>query len=192
MIGSRESGECAVVDPLLDIDTVVSESKNEGFDRITHVIDTHTHADHISGARNVAKMFNLSGVHMHADSSRRFKTISVHDGQTLELGGMELRFISTPGHTYDHVSILVDNSKVLTGDTILIGDVGRIDLGGDPCDNSDRLYDSLHCKLLKLDDSVEVFPTHVGATHYLGNASTSSTIGREKANNPALKLKSKD
>lgn len=192
MLGSKETGECVIVDPLLDIDFIVNEAKKEGYDRITRVIDTHTHADHISGARNLVRMFNLSGIYMHANSGSKFRTISVQDGQTLKLGNVELRFIYTPGHTYDHVCILVDNSKVLTGDTLLIGDVGRIDLGGDPRSNSNILYDSLRDKLLKLDDRVEVFPTHVGAAHHLANTNTWSTIGREKVTNSALKLRSKD
>jgi glyoxylase-like metal-dependent hydrolase (beta-lactamase superfamily II) len=97
---SRETGECVIVDPLLDIDFIVNEAKKEGHDRITRVIDTHTHADHISGARNLVRMFNLSGIYMHANSGR-----SVQHGQTLKLGNVELRFIYTPGNTYDHVCI---------------------------------------------------------------------------------------
>jgi len=192
IIGSKETGECAIVDPLLDVDLIVNETMKEGFTEITRVIDTHTHADHISGARNLAKMFNLPGVYMHTNSDSKFKTMPVQDGETLELGDVKLRFICTPGHTYDHMCILLGDSKVLTGDTLLIGDVGRIDLGGDPRENSDRLYDSLHGKLLRLEDNVELFPTHVGAAQHLANTNASSTIGKEKANNPALKPKSKD
>ena len=75
LIGSTETGECIVVDPLLDIETILSETRKQGFLRVTHVIDTHTHADHISGARNIVKMSNLSGVYMHAKAGSRFKTI---------------------------------------------------------------------------------------------------------------------
>lgn len=192
LIGCRETHSCVIVDPLLDIDTILMETRNEGFHSITHVIDTHTHADHISGARNITKMFSLPGVYMHANSGSRFKTIPVQDGENLRLGSMDLEFIHTPGHTRDHMSILLDKCKVLTGDTLLIGDVGRIDLGGDLRENSNRLYDSLHDELLKLDDSVEVFPVHVGAVQHLGNARTSSTIGEERRSNPALSFKSKD
>ncbi len=192
MIGCRVSGQCIIVDPLLDVDTVVDGLEREGFGRITHVVDTHTHADHISGARNIARLFNLPGVYMHANSSNKYKTMPVQDGQSLRVGEIELRFLYTPGHTNDHMCIVVNNSRVLTGDTLLIGDVGRIDLGGDLRYNSDRLYECLHDKLLRLGDSVEVFPTHVGAAHYLGNANTSSTIGKEKTNNIALRSRSKD
>jgi len=192
MIGSKETGECIIVDPLLDIDFVVDEAKIESSCKIIGVIDTHTHADHISGARNLAKRFKLPGVYMYANSGSKFKTIPVTDGQILRLGKIELRFIHTPGHTNDHMCILVDNSKLLTGDTMLIGDVGRIDLGQDPRENSDRLYESLHNKLLRLYDSVEIFPLHIGASHHLGETNTSSTIGKERTNSPALKPKNKD
>jgi glyoxylase-like metal-dependent hydrolase (beta-lactamase superfamily II) len=192
MIGSKETGECFIVDPLLDIEFIMNETKTKSSQKIVGVIDTHTHADHISGARNLVKMFNLQGVYMHNNSGSKFKTIPVQDGQTLRLGNVELQFIYTPGHTNDHMCVLADNSKVLTGDTMLIGDVGRIDMGGDPRENSDRLYDSLHKKLLKLDDSVEIFPLHIGEAQHLKDTNTSSTIGKERVNNPALKPKNKD
>jgi hydroxyacylglutathione hydrolase len=96
IIGSVETDQCVIVDPLLDIEMVLSETRALGLDRITHVIDTHTHADHISGARNIAKISNLTGVHMHANSGSRFKTIPVHDGDFMRLGNTELQFIHTP------------------------------------------------------------------------------------------------
>jgi hydroxyacylglutathione hydrolase len=193
LVGSPDTEECAIVDPLLDIEYVIAEAKKEGFDRITNVIDTHTHADHVSGARNLANRFGLPGVHMHANAGSKFQILPIQDGQTIRLGKTTmLQFIHTPGHTYDHICILVDNSKILTGDTMLIGDVGRIDLGGDPRDKSDKLYDSLHGKLLKLADAIEVYPTHVGTAHHLASTSTSSTIAKERENNGALKLKTKD
>jgi glyoxylase-like metal-dependent hydrolase (beta-lactamase superfamily II) len=181
-----------IVDPLLDIETVLSEARTLGFQRVTHVIDTHTHADHISGARNITKTFGLAGVYMHANSDSVFKTIPVQDGDVLTLGGSKLQFIHTPGHTHDHVCILVNDSKLLTGDTLLIGDVGRIDLGGDLRTNSDVLYESLHNKLLKLDDDVGIFPTHIGAGQGIESTSKSSMLGREKAGNPALTARNKD
>lgn len=192
MLASTETDQCVIVDPLLDIETVLSETRTVGFDRITHVIDTHTHADHISGARNITKTSGLVGVYMHVNSGSSFKTIPVQDGDVMRLGSTRLQFIHTPGHTNDHVCILVNDSKLLTGDTLLIGDVGVIDLGGDQRKNSDMLYESLHNKLLKLDDNVEVFPTHIGAAHHIGSTSRSSTLGGEKAGNPALRLRNKD
>lgn len=192
LVGSSETGECAIVDPLLDTDFVMDEARSVGFDRISHVIDTHTHADHISGARNFARLFDLPGVYMHANSNSRFRTVPIDHGQVLKMGSTTLLFMHTPGHTYDHVCILIDNIRVLTGDTMLIGDVGRIDLGGDPRDKSDKLFDSLHGRLFRLPDDVEVFPTHVGAAHHLGSTSTFSSIAREKASNPAFMAKTKD
>jgi hydroxyacylglutathione hydrolase len=191
LIGSTTTNECAIVDPLLDTDYVVEEAKKAGL-KITYVIDTHTHADHISGARILAKQFNLSGVHMSEKSQCKFHTIAVKDGHVIKLGDVELTFLYTPGHTYDHMCILVNKEKVLTGDTLFIGDVGRIDLGDDARDKSDKLFDSLHGSLMNLDDDVQVYPTHVGAAHHLNSAKTSSTIGAERKNNGALKAQDKD
>jgi hydroxyacylglutathione hydrolase len=191
LIGSTQTRECAIVDPLLDTDYVAGEAAKAGL-KIACVIDTHTHADHVSGARSLAKQSGLAGVHMHEKSASKFKTMPVRDGQVMAIGDVELKFFHTPGHTYDHMCILVNGSKLLTGDTLFIGDVGRIDLGGDARDKSDKLFDSLHGKLLNLADSVEVYPTHVGSAHHLGNARTSSTIGEERAGNGALKTKTKD
>lgn len=192
LIGSSKTGECVIVDPLLDTDYIIQQVKDLRFNKVTHVIDTHTHTDHVSGSRNLVKQFNLNGVILHSNSKCNFKTIPVEDGQTLTIGDIKLQFLYTPGHTYDHICILIDGTKVLTGDTMLIGDVGRIDLGGDPKDKAEKLYDSLHGKLLKLDDPVEVYPTHVGAAHHLGNSSTFSTIEKERSENMALKAKSKE
>ncbi|WP_158435001.1 MBL fold metallo-hydrolase [Nitrososphaera viennensis] len=192
LIGSTMTKECAIVDPLLDTDYVAEEAKKAGL-KIVYVIDTHTHADHVSGARNIARQFGLPGVHMSEKSQSRFKTIPLKDGQAIKLGeDVELKFVYTPGHTYDHMCILVNNGKILTGDTLFVGDVGRVDLGGDARDKSDKLFDSLHGKLMKLADGVEVYPAHVGAAHHLGNARTSSTIGTERENNGALKAADKD
>jgi len=192
LIGSAGTGQCAIVDPLLDTDFIIEEAKKAGFAKITHVIDTHTHADHVSGTRNLAKQFGLQGVHMSDRAAAKFCTVPVTDGQVLKLGEVELKFLYTPGHTYDHMCILVDGTKLLTGDALFIGDVGRIDLGGDARDKSDKLFDSLHGRVMALPDAVEVYPTHVGAAHHLGNARASSTIGDERANNGALKPKDKD
>lgn len=192
VIGSTETGQCVIVDPLLDIETVLSETRALGFDRITHVIDTHTHSDHISGARSIAKISGLAGVYMHANSGSRFKIVPVQGGDVLKLGTTKLQFIHTPGHTHDHMCILVNDSKLLTGDTLLVGDVGRIDLGGDQRSNSDALYESLHKKLLRMGDDVEVFPVHTGADQHIGSNSKSSTVGKEKTDNPALRLGNKD
>jgi glyoxylase-like metal-dependent hydrolase (beta-lactamase superfamily II) len=191
LVDSTKTKQCAIVDPLLDTDFVVEEAKKAGL-KITHVIDTHTHADHVSGARNLARQFGLPGVHMSDKAQAKFKTIPVKDDQTIKIGDVELRFLYTPGHTYDHMCILVNNEKLLTGDTLFIGDVGRIDLGGDSRDKSNKLFGSLHGKLMKLADGIEVYPTHVGAMHHLGTAKTSSSIGSERTNNGALKAADKD
>jgi glyoxylase-like metal-dependent hydrolase (beta-lactamase superfamily II) len=104
------------------------------------------------------------------------------------LAGSKVRVIHTPGHAPEHVSLLVDGRAVLSGDTLLIGDVGRVDLGrGD----ASKLYDSLFSKLLALEDNVQVMPGHVGKAHFV-SAGTSTTIGLERQTNPALQAKTKD
>lgn len=192
LVGSQKTRECVIVDPLLDVDFIIEKTRNAGFDKITGIIDTHTHADHISGARRLVKKFDLEGVMMHIDSKCNFQTIPIRDGQVISVGDVTLQFIHTPGHTLDHVCILVDGTKVLTGDTLLIGDVGRIDLGGNLREKAEKLYDSLYKKLLKLEDSTQVYPTHVGSAHHLNNSASFSSIGNEKSNNPALKIENVD
>ena len=104
------------------------------------------------------------------------------------MAGLKVQLLHTPGHAPEHVSLLIEDKTLLTGDTLLVKDVGRIDLGrGDP----DQLYDSLFNKLLKLEDHVEVMPGHVGKAHFVSGDS-SSTIGLERRTNPALKAQTRE
>jgi glyoxylase-like metal-dependent hydrolase (beta-lactamase superfamily II) len=201
LIGS--DGEAAVVDPQRDVDQYIAEAEAQGF-KIKHVIETHLHADFVSGHRELAARTGADII-FGAKSGAEFPHRAVSDGEEIKLGQVTLRFLTTPGHTPESISILViDNDlsplpqKVLTGDALFIGDVGRPDLAGGRGYTAEQmaasLYESLHSKLLKLDDAVEVYPAH-GAGSMCGrniSKETSSTIGEQRRFNYALKPMSKD
>ena len=201
LIGSE--GAAAVVDPQRDVDLYIMEAASEGLE-IKYVIETHLHADFVSGHRELAARTGALII-FGEKAGATFPHRAVHDSDEINLGRVILRFLETPGHTPESISVLVINTevsdkpqKVLTGDTLFIGDVGRPDLAGTRGYTSEQmaamLYDSLHEKLLKLDDTVEVYPAH-GAGSMCGrniSKETSSTIGQQRAFNYALKPMSKD
>src|SRR5437867_1869743 len=195
MIGS--DGEAAVVDPRRDVDSYIEEARAEGLE-IRHVIETHLHADFVSGHRELAHRTGAK-IYFGANAGAKFEHVPVREGDEIHLGdSVVLRFLETPGHTPESVSVLVVDraagevpKAVLTGDTLFIGDVGRPDLLGSKMSAQDlagMLYDSLHGKLLALPDSVEVYPAH-GAGSLCGrniSSETSSTIGQQRQFNYAL------
>lgn len=201
LVGS--DGEAAVVDPQRDVDQYVEEAEAHGL-KIKYVVETHLHADFVSGHRELAARTGAEIV-FGEKAQARFPHKAVRDGDELSVGRVVLRIIETPGHTPESISVLVidtevseEPQKVLTGDTLFVGDVGRPDLAGargyTPADMAALMYDSLHGKLLKLDDSVEVWPAH-GAGSMCGrniSKETSSTIGSQRRFNYALAPMSKD
>jgi hydroxyacylglutathione hydrolase len=201
LIGSE--GEAAVVDPQRDIDQYLEEAERQGL-AIRYVLETHLHADFVSGHQELAARTGAKIV-FGQRAGAAFEHVAAKDGDELHIGKVVLRILETPGHTPESVSILViDTSvseapqKVLTGDTLFIGDVGRPDLVGSkgytPQQMAAMLYDSLHGKLLALDDTVEVYPAH-GAGSLCGRSlstETSSTIGQQRQFNYALKPMSRD
>ena len=196
MIGS--DGEAAVVDPRRDVDEYLEEAKAQGL-AIKYVVETHLHADFVSGHRELAERTGATIV-IGARAGAAFPHLGVRDGDEIRIGKVTLRFLETPGHTPESVSVLVVDSEagsepklVLTGDTLFIGDVGRPDLAGaaghTPEQMASMLYDSLHDKLLRLPDAVGVFPAH-GAGSLCGrniSQETSSTIGEQRLTNYALR-----
>ena len=202
MIGSE--GEAAVVDPRRDVDSYIEEARAQGLE-IRHIIETHLHADFVSGHQELAHRTGAK-IYFGAKADAKFDYVPVREGDEIRMGQVVLRFLETPGHTPESVSIVVVDravsevpKAVLTGDTLFIGDVGRPDLtGSDPRSGSGAptaqdlagmLYDSLHRKLLTLPDSVEVYPAH-GAGSLCGrniSSETSSTIGQQRQFNYALK-----
>lgn len=201
LIGSE--GEAAVVDPQRDVDQYIAEAEANRM-KIKYVIETHLHADFVSGHRELA---NRTGAEIvfSEKAGAAFPHHAVRDGDAIKIGKVRLGILETPGHTPESISLLVtdpevsaDPQKVLTGDTLFIGDVGRPDLAGGkgftPAMMAGMMYDSLHEKLLRLPDSVEVYPAH-GAGSMCGknmSKETSSTIGEQRKFNYALKPMTKD
>ena len=195
MIGS--DGEAAVVDPRRDVDEYIEEARAQGL-TIRHVIETHLHADFVSGHRELAERTGAK-IYFGARAGAAFEHVAVKEGDEIRMGKVRLRFLETPGHTPESVSVLVydfekseEPQAVLTGDTLFIGDVGRPDLLGARMSAEElagQLYDSLHDKLLKLPDAVAVYPAH-GAGSLCGrniSSETSSTIGQQRQFNYALR-----
>jgi glyoxylase-like metal-dependent hydrolase (beta-lactamase superfamily II)/rhodanese-related sulfurtransferase len=200
MIGS--DGEAAVVDPRRDVDVYIEAARAAGL-TIRHVIETHLHADFISGHRELAARTGAK-IYFGARAGAAFEHVAVREGDEIRMGRVVLRFLETPGHTPESVSIVVTDEEngdvpqaVLTGDTLFIGDVGRPDLLGAQMSAEElagMLYDSLHGKLLKLPDTVAVYPAH-GAGSLCGrniSSETSSTIGQQRKFNYALKPMSRE
>jgi hydroxyacylglutathione hydrolase len=199
LIGS--DGIAAVVDPQRDVDQYMSLADRLGL-RIAHIIETHLHADFVSGHRELA---GRSGgqIYLGEGSGASFPHRSVRDGDEIAFGACRLRFLQTPGHTVESVCILVTDLErgsepwaVLTGDTLFIGDVGRPDLSDSyaPQQLAGMLYDSLHSKLLTLPGDVLVYPAH-GAGSMCGrniSPDRNSTIGRERQFNYALQPMSRE
>ena len=192
LVGSPREGCCAIVDPQWNVEPYLQAATGKGL-RITHVVETHLHADHISGGRRLAERTGAE-IGIHADAHALYPHRDLRDGDTICLGEVELRVLHTPGHRPDNVSLLVadldrapDPCAVLTGDTLFVGGVGRPDLGGEARGFAAALYDSLFGKLLALPDFVEVYPAHVGGSSCGAGLSgaTSSTIGFERRYNYA-------
>ena len=175
LIGCGETCAAALIDPeISQVDHYVALAARDGL-RVRYVIDTHTHADHFSATREIARQLNVPVI-MHRLSPAPFVDMRLGDGELIVLGKMRLQAIHTPGHTRDSMCLIVED-RVFTGDTLLIGGTGRTDLpSGDP----EALYDSLFGKLLALDPALLVYPAH----DYKGRSH--STIGAEIESNPRL------
>jgi len=198
LIGS--DGEAAVVDPQRDVDEYIAEAAANDL-KIKYVIETHLHADFVSGHHEIAARTGAQII-FGAKAGVAFEHRAVREGDEIRMGDIVLRFIETPGHTPEGICILITSpgepQKLLTGDTLFIGDVGRPDLAGGkgytPQMMAEMMYDSLHGKLLKLPDDTEVYPAH-GAGSMCGrnmSKETSSTIGEQRKFNYALKPMSKE
>ncbi|MGU3650866.1 rhodanese-like domain-containing protein [Mycolicibacterium sp. A43C] len=202
LIGDRTTGRAVVVDPQRDVSAYLEDANRHGL-TIEMVIETHFHADFLSGHLELAE---ATGAHIVYSSvaETEFGSVGMADGERLALGEVVLEFRHTPGHTPESMSIVVfenaDQTEpfgVLTGDTLFIGDVGRPDLlasiGHTRDELADALYDSLHDKIMTLPDQTRVFPAHGAGSACGKNLSTelSSTIGEQKATNYALRAPDK-
>lgn len=193
LVGCPTLGLCAAVDPQGDPLRYIEAAEDNAM-VISHVIDTHVHADHLSAARALAEAAGAT-LYLGAHAEIAFEFSPLSDGEVLEIGNRRARVIHTPGHTLEHVCLLFDDWFVLTGDTLFVGDVGRVDLALTQIDESDlrmrakELHHSLQV-LVALRDDVELYPGHyAGSTCGRGmDGKTISTIGHERRHNHALSL----
>ena len=197
LFGCGGHAVCAVVDPFDDVDLYVRTAA-ETHMNIRYVIDTHVHADHVSGARTLADRAGAEYVR-HASSATHAIT-GVNDGEQLALGNVIVRILHTPGHTPEHICLLVtDRTRgdepwlVLTGHTLMVGDMGRTELVSDAADGAAALYDSA-AKLRALADHVEVWPGAFSGSVCGRSLSgkPSSTIGFERRFNRAFRTEDRD
>ncbi len=193
LLGCPTRRACAVVDPQGDPQVYVSQVQQNGM-VVESIIETHTHADHVSCARELAALTGAP-LYVGPGADVHFLHLTLADGQVLKVGNRRIRVLHTPGHTTEHICLLVDEWFVLTGDTLFVGDVGRVDLALDtpPAEEIRRraleLYQSLQ-RLLALPECTEVYPGHyAGSVCGRGmDGKPISTIGRERRANPALQL----
>jgi len=194
-------GSCHVgiaVDPVLgDEQWFIDEAARQDV-KITHVIDTHVHADHFSGGRALAEMTGAKYCLHESNSSRvKYAFEPLKGGQRIEVGNVWVDVVHTPGHTPDSICLLVTDKRrtetpwfVLTGDTLFVGSAGRPDLAGRETEMAGQIYDSVHQKLLSLPAEVELYPGHTSGSACGAGMSgkPASTIGYEKRWNPMLSL----
>lgn len=185
LVGDEDAGECAVIDPPQDAPPLVAAAQADGM-RIVEVIETHTHADHLSGARTLAGELDLKP-RLPFLSHARYPHDIMLDGRDIRVGDVRLRAMHTPGHTPCSMSLVADD-RAIVGDALLIGTVGRSDFYDD---GPDEMYHTIFDRLLKLDDRLLVYPAHFGPKHGLPDA-LSTTVGHERRVSEPLTLKSKD
>jgi glyoxylase-like metal-dependent hydrolase (beta-lactamase superfamily II)/rhodanese-related sulfurtransferase len=192
-----DEGEAVVIDPSRDVQMYLDEAKEHGL-RIVSVLETHLHADFVSGHLELARRTGaMIGIGARAEAA--FPHRALRDGDEIRIGKVRLRAIETPGHTPESLSFLLFEKEadtvpwgVLTGDTLFVGDVGRVDILSSRlpvAELAGLMYDSVHTRLLALPDETRVFPAH-GAGSLCGRSiskDTWSTIGRERSMNPALR-----
>jgi glyoxylase-like metal-dependent hydrolase (beta-lactamase superfamily II) len=177
VFGDEKTGIAAVVDPAWEVDRLLQICSELGL-KVSFGINTHSHHDHVEGND---KLVSRTGAKIiaHVSSPVR-KDVAVKEGDVIEISSLRAKVIHTPGHCADHICLLIDG-KLLTGDTLFVGECGRTDLPGG---NARDMYDSLFNKIMKLDDAVEIYPGHDYGPKF------SSTIGYERNNNYTLKKRS--
>jgi hydroxyacylglutathione hydrolase len=194
LVGDPSAGVAAVVDPRFEIEEYLELARYLRV-RIEHVLETHNHADHVSGHGRLAAATGAT-IHIHRDAGADYEHEPFEDGWELELGELRVRAIHTPGHRPEHTAFaLIDSSRgeepwaVLTGDTLFVGDIARPDLAIDKREGARGIFRSLHEKLLRLPPETEVWPGHLGGSLCGGpgmDPKVSSTIGYERRHNELL------
>ena len=200
LIGDDEAGVAAVVDPKLDIADYLHLARYLGV-RIEHILETHNHADHVSGH---GRLISATGatIHIHREAEPDYDHEPFDDGWELALGALKIRAVHTPGHRPEHTAFaLIDTARgdepwaVLTGDSLFVGDIARPDLAVDKEEGARGIFESLHHKLLPLPETCEVWPGHLGGSLCGGpgmDLKVSSTIGFEREHQTLLQLTDED
>src|ERR1700749_3200400 len=196
LVADRESGVAVVIDPQWDVEPYRRLARLHGV-RVGHVLETYNHADHVSGHGRLVRQTGAP-VPVHELAEAEYAHEPFADGWTLTLGDLRIEAIHTPGHRPEHTCFLLSDASrggapwaLLTGDSLFIGDVARPDLAIEPREGAAQMFRSLHERLLGLDDAVEVWPGHLGGSLCGGSGidlKSSSTIGFERAHNPALAI----
>ena len=192
VVGSEQSGRCAVIDPVRDVDQYTSIASRHGV-RIAYALETHLHNDFVSGARELAAQTGCQ-VGASASGGTLFPAARLQDGDEFDLGEFKLKVVHTPGHTPEHISFLIEEqgepTAIFTGGALMMGGAARVDLLGARVAPflARWLHQTIHGKLLKLPDSVRVYATHSGGSFCSAAApagdKTSTTIGEEREHNP--------
>ncbi|MEA2141589.1 MAG: hydroxyacylglutathione hydrolase [Solirubrobacteraceae bacterium] len=195
LVGDQRAGVAAVVDPRFEIDVYLDLARYTGV-RIEHILETHNHADHVSGHGRLALATGAT-IHVHRLAAPEYEHEAFDDGWELALGDVVVRALHTPGHRPEHTAFaLIDRARgdeawaVLSGDSLFVGDIARPDLAIDRVEGAREIFDSLHAQLLTLPDSCEVWPGHLGGSMCGGpgmDMKVSSTIGYERAHNTLLR-----
>ncbi|HNC09699.1 MAG TPA: MBL fold metallo-hydrolase [Anaerolineales bacterium] len=195
IIGCEAKGVAAIVDPDREVQKYLDSAASRDL-KITHIIETHLHADHVSGNSDLAARTGAQ-IYVHEASGAEFPHQPVKDGDVLELGNLRLKILHTPGHTPESITLLVTDTTrsdqpwlALTGDTLFVGDIGRPDLVGAEAANglANDMYHTINEKILPLNDGLLVYPGH-GAGSLCGKSigsMRSTTLGYERISNPAL------
>ncbi len=187
IVGDSDSGAAIVVDPNFGIEQYLEAADELGV-RLERVLETHTHADHLSGHGRLALEHGLP-VAIHALAEPEYPCEPLADGDEIAVGAVRVRVLHTPGHRPEHSAFVVDDELVLTGDSLFVGDAARPDLAVEAREGAEALFHSL-ARLAALGGGVAVYPGHVAGSLCGGNMSSerSSTIGRERAGNASLRF----
>jgi len=200
LFGCGSLGKAIAVDVVDgDEDWFLEQAKQQGV-TITHVIETHVHADHYSGGQSLAKLTGAKYC-LHSNAQVEFEFNALNDGDLIKVGNVNVNVIHTPGHTLDSICLSVSDNRrseepwfILTGDTLFVGSIGRPDLAGREVEMAGMLFDSLHNKILSFPDTVEIYPAHqAGSVCGAGiSGKPVSTLGFEKRFNTTLSLTDKN
>ena len=200
LVGDADAGVAAVVDPKFDIDDYLELARYLGV-RIDHVLETHNHADHVSGHGRLAAATGAT-IHIHRDANAAYGHEAFDDGWELELGHLTIRALHTPGHRPEHTAFaLIDRARsdepwaLLSGDSLFVGAIARPDLAVDKEEGARGIFRSLHETILALPDTCEVWPGHLGGSLCGGpgmDMKICSTIGFERARQDVLQMTDED